>query len=348
VCIHRMIVPQTGRLAILSASNARAATQPIQALGDNLHRLATGGAPAWGIIVAELIHLATNLLIAALILLITLWASKWAAQGASRAMGRVHRHNGPDVTLQNFIGSLVRYTVLIVGLIAVLGQLGVQTTSVLAALGAASLAIGLALQGGLSNVAAGVMILLLRPYRVGDNVEINGRVGRVKALDLFATRVTDADGRFVYIPNAKAFGDVIVNYTMNETIRIVLDFGIDYDDDVDLALSLLLRCATEDQRIVATPAPVAKLTALNDSTVTVTLRAWTSSQTWFDTKFDIIKSVKKTFEEAGLSFPYPHQVAVESRPWTPPRTKPETTGTPVAGGPHAPAQPSPSRALHPG
>jgi small conductance mechanosensitive channel len=251
----------------------------------------------------------------------TLWAAKWAAQVAVRAAGRVHRHHGPDVTLQNFIGSVVRYTVLIVGSIAVLQQLGVQTTSVLAALGAASLAIGLALQGGLSNVAAGVMILLLRPYRVGDYAEINGRAGRVKALDLFATRMTDADNRFVYVPNAKAFGDVIVNYTMHQTIRIVRDFGIDYDDDVDLALSLLLRCAREDKRIVASPPPWAKLTALNDSTVTVTLRAWTDSNTYLDTRFDMIKTVKKTFEEAGLTFAYPHQVAVESRPWTPPRSK---------------------------
>ena len=195
-----------------------------------------------------------------------------------------------------------------------------QTTSVLAALGAASLAIGLALQGGLSNVAAGVMILLLRPYRVGDNVEINGRAGRVKALDLFATRVTDADNRLVYIPNAKAFGDVIVNYTMHQTIRIVMDFGIDYDDDVDLALSCCCECAQADKRIAAKPAPWAKVTALNDSTVTVTLRAWTDPNIYLDVKFDLIKTVKRAFEEAGLTFPYPHQVAVVSRPWTPPRS----------------------------
>jgi small conductance mechanosensitive channel len=225
--------------------------------------------------------------------------------------------------------------VLIVGLIAVLRQLGVQTTSVLAALGAASLAIGLALQGGLSNVAAGVMILLLRPYRVGDNVEINGRSGRVKALDLFATRVTDADNRLVYIPNAKAFGDVIVNYTMHDTIRIVMDFGIDYDDDVDLALSLLLQCAKADTRVAATPAPWAKVTALNDSTVTVTLRAWTDPNTYLDVRFDLIKTVKKTFEDAGLTFPYPHQVAVESRPWTPPRSKQGADTAPLLKDPGA-------------
>lgn len=326
-----MIFPHAGRLAIISAANAKApALTPVQSLGDNLHRLAAGGAPAWGVTIGGLIHLASNLLIAALILVVTLWASRWAAQVASRAMGRVHRQDGPDVTLQNFIGSMVRYTVLIVGLIAVLSQLGVQTTSVLAALGAASLAIGLALQGGLSNVAAGVMILLLRPYRVGDSVEINGRTGRVKTLDLFATRVTDADNRLVYIPNAKAFGDVIVNYTMHDTLRIVMDFGIDYDDDVDLALSLLLKCAQADTRVAANPAPWAKVTALNDSAVTVTLRAWTDPNIYLDVKFDLIKTVKKAFEEAGLTFPYPHQVAVVSRPWSPPRSRRADDTAPLA------------------
>jgi small conductance mechanosensitive channel len=285
-----------------------------QALGESLHRLASGEAPTWGVTLSAIIQLGVNLLIAAMILVATIWASKWAAQVASRAAGRVHRQHGPDVTLQNFIGSLVRYAVLIVGGVAVLQQLGVQTTSVLAALGAASLAIGLALQGGLSNVAAGVMILLLRPYRVGDSVEINGRVGKVKALDLFATRVTDADNRLVYIPNAKAFGDVIVNYTMHESIRIVMDFGIDYADDVDLALELLLRCARADKRIFASPAPWARLTSLNDSTVTVTLRAWTDPNTYLDTRFDLIKVVKKTFEDAGLTFAYPHQVSIEAPP----------------------------------
>ncbi len=329
-----MIFPQ--RLAITSAIDPGVMAPPtVQSLGANLHRMAAGGAPAWGITIGGLIHLVSNLLIAALVLVATLWASKWAARVASRAMGRVHRRSGPDVTLQNFIGSLVRYTVLIVGSIAVLQQLGVQTTSVLAALGAASLAIGLALQGGLSNVAAGVMILLLRPYRVGDSVEINGRTGRVKALDLFATRVTDADNRLVYIPNAKAFGDVIVNYTMHDTIRIVMDFGIDYDDDVDLALSLLLKCARADNRVAATPAPWAKVTALNDNSVTVTLRAWTDPNAYLDVKFDLIKSVKKAFERAGLTFPYPHQVAVESRPWTAPRSRQAAGPAPVSKEPRA-------------
>ena len=208
-------------------------------------------------------HLLVNLAIGAGMLVVTLWLAGWASRLARNAMGRLHGH-APDAVLQGFIGSLVRYGVVIIGLIAVLQQIGVQTTSVLAVLGAASLAIGLALQGGLSNVAAGVMILLLRPYRIGDRVQIAGTVGRVRGLDLFVTRLHDLDNSVVFIPNSKAFGDIIVNYSMPENRRIVMDFGIDYDDDVELALALLVETARADERIVDDPAPWAKVTELGD------------------------------------------------------------------------------------
>jgi small conductance mechanosensitive channel len=307
-----------GSQPALFPSAHRPPAQPTTTLSDGLGRLAFGGPSTWQQLIDSLAHLAVNLFLAAAIFALTLWAAKWASGVATSAAARIHRRQGPDPTLQNFIGSMVRYAVMIVGMIAVLQQLGVQTTSVIAVLGAASLAIGLALQGGLSNVAAGVMILLLRPYRIGDRVEITGRVGRVKGLDLFVTRVTDLDNRLVFIPNAKAFGEVIVNYSMHENIRIVMDFGIDYDDDVDLALGLLLQCAKEDRRIVSDPAPWAKMTALNDSTVTVTLRAWTDPAGYIDTRFDLMKTVKNTFGAAGLTFAYPHQVVVESGPTIPP------------------------------
>ena len=165
---------------------------------------------------------------------------------------------------------------------------------------------------------AGVMILLLRPYRIGDRVEIAGKVGRIHGLDLFITRLHDLDNSVVLIPNAKALGDVIVNYSMLENRRIVMDFTIDYEDDVDLALALLIETAKADPRIVAQPGPWAKLTVLGDSGVTVTLRAWTSPEGFSDTRFDLLKAAKERFQAAGLSFAYPHQVAVESRPWSPP------------------------------
>ncbi len=311
-------LPTSPLFAPPAAPHPAAPGNPAPSLTDNLHGLAFGGAPAWQRLVDSAAHLAVNRLLAGAIFVFTLWAARWASRLAGHAVARVHRREGPDTTLQNFVGSVVRYVVMIVGLIAVLQQLGVKTTSVIAVLGAASLAVGLALQGGLTNVAAGVMILILRPYRVGDRVEIAGRVGRVRGLDLFVTRLTDLDNRLVFIPNGKAFGEVIVNYSMPSNIRIVMDFGIDYDDDVDLALDLLLQCARADGRIVGEPAPWAKLTALNDSTVTVTLRAWTDPASYIDTRFDLMKVVKKRFEEAGLTFAYPHQVTVASRPWTAP------------------------------
>jgi small conductance mechanosensitive channel len=286
-------------------------------LFDAEHTL-LGGPQAWLPLAASAAHFLVNLAVGVGILLVTFWVAKWAAGLARRSMGRLQGGRGPDAVLADFVASLVRYGIVIIGLIATLEQIGVQTTSVLAVLGAASLAIGLALQGGLSNVAAGAMILILRPYRIGDRVQIAGTVGKVRGLDLFVTRLHDLDNSVVFIPNSKAFGDVIVNYSMPESRRIVMDFGIDYDDDVDLALELLVETARADPRIVAEPEPWAKVTELGESTVTVTLRAWTSPDGYRDTRFDLIKEVKAVFQRAGLTFAYPHQVAVETRPWTAP------------------------------
>ncbi|HEV2366094.1 MAG TPA: mechanosensitive ion channel family protein [Caulobacteraceae bacterium] len=294
---------------------------PVPSFGETLRSLAFGGAPAWGRLLGSGAHLAANLFIAAIIFAFTLWAARTAARLASEAMARLHRGRRPDAILQSFVGSLARYGVMIIGIIAVLQQLGVRTTSVIAVLGAASLAIGLALQGGLSNVAAGVMILLLRPYRVGDRVEIAGKVGRVRGLDLFMTRLTDLDNLYVFIPNSKAFGDTIVNYTMPPSRRIQMDFKIDFEDDVDLALEALLKTARADGRIVDDPAPWAKVTKLGDSAITVSLRAWCEPIGFVDTRLDLIKACREALVEVGITFAYPHQVAVESRPWKPPRPK---------------------------
>ncbi len=252
-----------------------------------------------------------RLLVAGLILAGTLWAADRIAKLVGRSVERVNRHHTADRTLSDFISALVRYLVIAVGLIAVLQQLGVQATSVLAVLGAASLAIGLALQGTLGNVAAGVMILLLRPYRVGDRVELNGQSGKVTHLDLFNTQVTDYDGKMVYLPNGKVFGETIVNLSQSGRRRIELTVGVDYDDDLDVALRLLTEAAARDSRVLADPKPWARVTALADSAVNVTLRCWTSPDDWNNAKFDLLKAIKLTFEDAGLSFPYPHQVAID-------------------------------------
>ena len=305
-------------IPLIAKPAAAAAAPPAPPLSDQVERIVSGGPHAWAPLIATLLHWLLNLTVALGILVVTLWVAGWASRLAREGLGRLHGRGKPDAVLTGFVASLVRYTVVVIGGIAVLGQIGVQTTSVLAVLGAASLAIGLALQGGLSNVAAGVMILLLRPYRIGDRVKIADITGRVHGLDLFVTRLHDLQNSVVVIPNAKVLSDVVVNYSMLPVRRIDMDFGIDYDDDEDLALALLIEVAEADDRIVADPPPWAKITALKDSTVTVTLRAWTSPAGYRDTQFDLIRAVKQRFQAAGLTFAYPHQVSVETRPWTPP------------------------------
>lgn len=253
-----------------------------------------------------------RLLVAAIILVVTLWAAKRLSNFAKRALGRLpHRSHPGDTTLSDFLSGLVKWLVIAVGLVAVLQQVGVQTASVLAILGAASLAVGLALQGTLSNVAAGVMILLLRPYRIGDRVELHGRSGKITDLDLFHTTVTDYDGMTLIYPNGKVFGELVVNVDQSGRRRIDLDFGVDYEDDLDLALRLLIECASADERVLKEPEPWSRVTGLGDSAVDVTLRCWTSPADWQNAKCDLIKSVKERFESEGLSFPFPQRVVGE-------------------------------------
>jgi len=254
---------------------------------------------------------AVNLLVALLILVVTIWLSGFLSRLVKNSFARIRDRAHIDTTLSNFISSLVRYGVLIVGMVAVFGQLGVQTTSILAVLGAASLAIGLALQGALSNVAAGVMLLFLRPYRIGDLVELNGRMGQVRSLDLFVTEMTAPDGLRLTMPNSRVLQEMIINYTASGHRRIELNFGIGYSDDADKALSILLEIAHDDPRVHKDPAPWAKVTELASSSVTVTLRVWTSTGDVLETRPDLIRRVKQTFDREGLSFPYPHQVEIQ-------------------------------------
>jgi len=291
-----------------------AESQPAAPFFDMLSMAMSGDPVMLRNLAATLGAFSVRILVAGVILLVTLWAGKRLSALVEAAVKRAHRHQPPDGTLASFIAALVKYVVFAIGLVAVLQQLGVQATSVIAVLGAASLAIGLALQGTLGNVAAGVMILMLRPYRIGDKVELNGRQGTVAGMDLFNTRVLDYDGLTLYLPNGKVFGDMIVNITQAGRRRIELNFGVDYDDDLDLALKLLLDLAGGDKRVLAQPKPWANVTALADSSVTVTLRCWATPDDWMNTKFDLVKAVKETFEAQGLSFPYPHQVSIEKAP----------------------------------
>jgi small conductance mechanosensitive channel len=234
----------------------------------------TGHPRLWEAYGHDISSFAVSLLTGLLILLATLWAAGWSAGLARKAMGRVHRNGEPDVTLQSFVASLVRYMVIIVGLVAVLQNLGVKTTSVLAVLGAASIAIGLALQGTLSNVAAGVMLLLFRPYRVGDQVEIAGRLGTVRTLDLFVTELATADNLKVMAPNGKIFGDFIVNYSKPTRRRVDVIFHIGPRQDLAAVLEAMKAVVAADKRVLKEPAPLFEALALNELYAEGAVRAW--------------------------------------------------------------------------
>ena len=251
--------------------------------------------------------LAVNLVIAAVFVIATFWASRLASRIVRRAMQRLPATRD-DATLQGFAASLARYSVVIVGAVAVLHRLGVETTSIITVLGAASLAVGLALQGALSNVAAGVMILIFRPYRVGDYVALAGKSGTVTRLDLFNTELIDADGLKVIAPNGKGFADVVVNYTDIPNRRIEISYEIRYDDDLDTALEVLRAVCREESRLLPDPLPWAGVTELGSSSITVTLRAWTRLPIYWDVRFDLLRAVKLGMDRAGIRHGFPVQI----------------------------------------
>lgn len=252
-----------------------------------------------------------NFVVALLILAFTFWASGWAATLVERGISRLNRKGGNDTTLQHFAASVARYVVVIVGLIAVLQQVGVRTTSIIAVLGAASLAVGLALQGALGNVAAGVMLLLFRPYRVGDDIEIGGQRGTVKSLDLFVTELATDNNVRIMAPNGKVFGDFILNHTHYRTRRAEIRFRIDFTDDLAHALDVLRAAAEANPRVLKDPAPRAEATTIGDSFVEVVLKAWTHQQDHGAAKSDLIIDGLAALRDQGFAMAYPHQVAVE-------------------------------------
>lgn len=230
---------------------------------------------------------AVNLCVAALILVVTFWIAGWASKFMRRTLNRVHRNN-PDQTLESFASSLARYAIIAIGLVAVLQQLGVQATSIIAVLGAASLAIGLALQGALSNVAAGVMILLFRPYRVGDVIETASRQGTVKSLDLLFTEIATPDNVKVMIPNSKVFGDVILNYSTHRTRRVDVLFKAPLKTDLVPVLKRLRERAENDPRIRKDPAPMIEVTDLSEVFAQAAIRVWTAAADFGSVKTDLM------------------------------------------------------------
>lgn len=259
---------------------------------------------------------AVNLLIAVLILIVTAAGAKWVSGVVRRGLSKV-RGFRQDPTILSFATQVARVVVYVIGFIAVLQRLGVQTTSIIAVLGAASLAVGLALQGTLSNVAAGVVLLVLRPYRVGDVIEIGGVSGGVQRLDLFVTQMSNANNHKIVVPNGKVLGDVIINLTGQKTRRIEILFSVGYSANLKQARAVIAAVAEAHEKVLDDPAPWAGVTDLLDSSVQVTLHAWVKVDDWWQTRADLTEGVKEALDAAGIEIPFPHQVAVEYDPPAP-------------------------------
>jgi small conductance mechanosensitive channel len=221
---------------------------------------------------------------------------------------RVFSKTKTDKAVTSFVANISYFAVLIFAILAALAKFGIQTTSFVAVLGAAGLAIGLALQGTLSNFAAGVMLLILRPFRIGDYIEGAGVAGTVKELDLFTTVLATVDNVKIMVPNAKLFTDVIKNISGYDLRRIDLEFGIGYTSPIDKARDILTSLVKEDSRILSDPPAEIAVSALRDSSVTIVFRPWVKRENYWDVRFDLMHKVKDSFEKNGIEIPFPQQV----------------------------------------
>ena len=238
------------------------------------------------------------------ILVLGWWLARHVQKLILRTLDRLPRM---DATLKPFLSSLARYTIIAITLVAVLARLGVQTTSIIAVLGAAGLAVGLALQGTLQNIAAGIMLLLLRPFKVGDYIDAGGIAGTVDEIGLFTTDMTTYDGVYRSVPNASLWNTSILNYSRLPTRRMDIPVGIAYEDDVEKAMTLLLDHLKQDSRVLSDPAPQVLVTGLGESSVDLSLRCWSERTDFWTLKFELNKNAKLCLDAAGISIPFPQR-----------------------------------------
>lgn len=256
------------------------------------------------------LELVINVALAALILIIGFMI----AGSVARTIRKIPERNPKlDITLANFFASMAKYAILAVVIIAVLTRFGVETTSLVAALGAVTLAIGLALQGTLSNVAAGVMIVFFRPYKIGDFVEVAGVSGSIRDITLFYTELNTPDNKQITVPNGQAWGGVITNYSAYPTRRCDFTFSAGYDDDIEKVIGVLRATFEADTRVLKDPELFVEVAAHGASSVDYVVRAWCQAGDYWGLHFDMNKAVKLAFDANAIEIPYPHQVEIKKQ-----------------------------------
>ncbi len=253
------------------------------------------------VIVQYVIPWGTNFLFALVIFLVGAAIAKWAVKMIGKGLGK----SALDPMLIDFLKNILRWIFMLLVIVAALDQLGVDTTSFIAILGAAGLAIGLALKDSLQNFASGVMLILFRPFKTGDFIEAGGADGIVEEIRIFSTQLRTPDNRVVIIPNGDVYGGVITNVTAKETRRIDLVIGIGYDDDLREAKRLLEELVMADERVLKEPAPFVAVGELGGSSVDLLVRPWTKTSDYFATKCELTERIKLAFDDAGISIPYP-------------------------------------------
>lgn len=259
---------------------------------------------AWWSTVQELAVRYGLRILAAIVVLIV---GRWVAGGIRRLVERLMERGRLDPTIIKFTGNLTYIALLAFTILAALNQLGIQTTSFIAVLGAAGLAIGLALQGSLSNFAAGFLLILFRPFRVGDYIEAAGTAGTVEEIQIFTTTLRTPDNKLVIVPNAKLTADNIVNWSAKGTRRVDMVFGIGYGDDIDRARAVIQSIIDADPRVLKDPAPLVAVYQLGQSSVDFVARPWVRTGDYWDFWFETTEKVKKAFDAAGISIPFPQQ-----------------------------------------
>ncbi|MGB5867487.1 MAG: mechanosensitive ion channel domain-containing protein [Arcobacteraceae bacterium] len=252
-------------------------------------------------IIQTLTPYALNFIMAAAIFII----GKYAAKILTSLFKKFLNKSNVNETLKIFLGNVIYGLLLIVVVLAALNKLGIQTTSFVAILGAIGLAVGLAFQSTLSNISAGVMIVIFRPINIGDFAEAGGVAGTVEEINLFNTVFKTPDNKVIIVSNSNIIGGNIINYSKKDTRRVDFVFGIGYDDDLKLAKNTLLEIVNSDERILKDPEPFVAVKELGDSSVNFVVRVWVKSGDYWGVNFDTIEKVKLTFDEKGISIPYP-------------------------------------------
>ena len=253
---------------------------------------------------------APGLLVKAVIALIIFVIGSYIAKRVHKFIsGQAAKNPRIDTTLGGLAASAAKAVIMLFTIIAAVGFLGVKVAAIMSIFAAATLAIGLALEGSMANVAAGLLLLVTRPYDVGDYVELAGQEGTVDDLNIFTTTLRTVDNVKVIIANGEVRDSTIKNLTSLGRRRVDVDFGIDYEDDMDKAMDIIKKTAAKDKRLLEDP--WAKVVYLNDSSVDIQMRVWCKPEDYWDVRFDLIKDIKEAFDKGGISIPYPHCVEIE-------------------------------------